>query len=98
MKSAGEKRRSMRNPDTGRVTFFVLESAKGPENRERTGTLVDSSGEGIGLVTDDGLEPGNRITYYLSGIRHSGIVMWTLDTENQYRVGVRITSKQSFSA
>ncbi len=57
----------------------------------RTGVVVDVSASGIGFLTDLPLKPGNRLTFSMTDVPHAGVVMWTLQTEKMFRVGVRFT-------
>lgn len=63
-----------------------------PESR-LTGTLIDISKNGLGFLTDVPLKPGNVLKFANFAVCNSGIVMWTLKSENNYRVGVRFVEE-----
>jgi len=99
--SNNNKRRHMRKEDARKITFSVIDHpSRSHESHgiERTGVLIDASTVGIGFVTDVPLEIGSLIRFYLAGIRHSGIVMWRLNADNEFRVGVRIIGEQHRSS
>lgn len=85
----------MDNQQTHKVEFFVENSApvqRALESR-MTGTLIDISKNGIGFFTDVPLKPGNVLKFNNFDACNSGIVMWTLRSENNYRVGVRFVEE-----
>lgn len=89
-------RQHMDNQQTNKVEFSVMNGA--PVQKEflkpkMTGTLIDISRNGIGLWTDVPLKPGNVLKFNNFDACNSGIVMWTLKTEKDYRVGVRFVEE-----
>ena len=89
-------RHHMDNQQTHKVEFSVVNGA--PVQREylepkMTGTLIDISRNGIGLWTDVTLKPGNVLKFNNFDACNSGIVMWTLQMEKNYRVGVRFVEE-----
>jgi len=93
--SRDNTRRHMDNKQTNKVEFFVENSAPVQRSVESrmTGTLIDISRNGIGFLTDVPLKPGNVLKFNNFDACNSGIVMWTLQTEQNYRVGVRFVEE-----
>jgi hypothetical protein len=83
------------NQQTHQVEFFVENNAPVQRTLESrmTGTLIDISKNGIGFLTDVPLKPGNVLKFSNFDACNSGIVMWTLRSENNYRVGVRFVEE-----
>ncbi len=78
--------------------FTVINSALeacAPFAHQKKGVLLDASSAGIGLLTSAPLEPGNYVELSISGARRSGVVMWTLNVESEYRVGVRFLGAET---
>ena len=89
-----DARQHMREHQDQNIEFSVVDPAAGYRDSAETGftgTLIDMSSNGVGFLTDTPLEPGNIITFKNIEACNCGIVMWTLKTENRYRVGVRFT-------
>jgi hypothetical protein len=85
----------MDNQQTHKVEFFVENGApvRRPLESRMTGTLIDISKNGIGFLTTVPLKPGNVLKFNNFDACNSGIVMWTLKSENNYRVGVRFVEE-----
>jgi hypothetical protein len=85
----------MDNQQTHKVEFFVEDGApvQRPLDPRMSGTLIDISRNGIGFLTDVPLKPGNVLKFNNFEACNSGIVMWTLRSENNYRVGVRFVEE-----
>ncbi len=86
----------MDNQQTHKVEFSVANNAPVPQeslDSRMTGTLIDISRNGIGFLTDVPLKPGNVLKFSNFEACNSGIVMWTLKTEQNYRVGVRFVEE-----
>jgi hypothetical protein len=79
------------------VVETVLPGSRTPAT-SCTGVVVDVSASGIGFLTDLRLRPGNRITFSMTDVPHVGVVMWTLQTEKMFRVGVRFTETNGGSS
>jgi hypothetical protein len=78
--------------------FTVINSAleaSAPFEHRKKGFLLDASSGGIGFLTSAQLEPGNYVELTVSGERRSGVVMWTLNIESEYRVGVRFLGAET---
>jgi len=56
---------------------------------ELRGTIIDMSASGIGLLTDCTLKPGNLLKFNHSDLPQLGVVMWTVNTGDKFRVGIR---------
>jgi hypothetical protein len=85
----------MDNQQTHKVEFSVENGGpveRPPESR-LSGTLIDISRNGIGFVTEVPLKPGNVLKFNNFDACNSGIVMWTLKSEKNYRVGVRFVEE-----
>jgi hypothetical protein len=85
----------MSDQQTHKVEFSVEngEPVPRPHESRMTGTLIDISRNGIGFLTDVPLKPGNVLKFDNFDVCNSGIVMWTLKSENNYRVGVRFVEE-----
>jgi hypothetical protein len=86
-------RRREQKDDRSTLTFSVIAPPAGgqvPQDRERTGVLIDASIAGIGFLTDRPVEPGSMIRFNVVGARQAGVVMWSLNAEHRYRIGVRV--------
>lgn len=82
-----------RTPNTATITYAVLDQdreCREFSNQEQTGILIDISSAGVGFITDAFLEPGSVIRLHLIDKHQAGVVMWTLNNDHQYRVGVRL--------
>lgn len=94
--SRSNKRRHMDDQQTHKVEFLVengsLVQRESPDSK-MTGTLIDISRNGIGFLTDVPLKPGNVLKFNNFEACNAGIVMWTLKTEQNYRVGVRFVEE-----
>ena len=54
-----------------------------------TGTLIDLDIVGIGLLTRIPLQPGNIVQFDHRGITKTGIVMWSVESSDNFRIQVR---------
>jgi hypothetical protein len=59
---------------------------KSPRN---TGTLIDLSNSGTGMLTDVALQPGDMVRLDHDGASKVGIVMWSVESSNNFRVQMR---------
>ncbi|HEX9020475.1 MAG TPA: hypothetical protein VF903_04390 [Nitrospirota bacterium] len=59
---------------------------QGPRN---TGTLIDLDSAGIGLLTRLPLQPGNIVKFEDGGASKLGIVMWSVESSDNFRIQVR---------
>jgi hypothetical protein len=93
--SRSNTRRLMDNQQTHKVEFSVENGAlvQRPLEPRMTGTLIDIRRNGIGFLTDVPLKPGNVLKFNNFDACDSGIVMWTLKSEQNYRVGVRFVEE-----
>lgn len=93
MTTSKDVRRQEQKDDRNTLTFSVIDPPAGgevPQDRERTGVLIDASTAGIGFLTDRPVEPGSMIRFNIVGDRQAGVVMWSLSEEHRYRIGVRV--------
>lgn len=78
---------------SGEVEFFIVENSAGPgaENRGpgNTGTLIEWSSSGTGMLTRIPLQPGNMVRLNHEGASKLGIVMWSVESSNKFRVQMR---------
>jgi hypothetical protein len=54
-----------------------------------TGTLIDLDSTGIGLTTNIPLQPGNIVKFDHEGMSKLGIVMWSVESSDNFRIQVR---------
>jgi hypothetical protein len=74
------------------VKFSVIDADIGcgkPLSFNGTGTLIDLDIVSIGLLTEIPLEPGNIVKFDHGGINKMGVVMWSVESSNNFRVQVR---------
>lgn len=74
------------------ITFTVqVAEIQKPDRgvREHTGVLVDCSSSGVGLMINHRVDPGSQIELAWFGERRAGVVMWSVNTGDRYRIGVR---------
>jgi hypothetical protein len=75
-----------------KIDFYVINSEigcgdiKSPKN---TGTLIDLDGTVMGMLTQIPLEPGNIVELDEEGTSKFGVVMWSVESSNKFRVQVR---------
>lgn len=78
---------------SGEVEFFVVENnaAPGAETRGRgnTGTLIEWSSSGTGMLTLIPLQPGDIVQLRHEGASKLGIVMWSVESSNKFRIQMR---------
>jgi len=74
------------------IDFYVINADfgcgefKSPRN---TGTLIDLDGAVMGMLTQIPLQPGNIVELDHEGTSKLGIVMWSVESSNNFRVQVR---------
>ncbi len=94
MTRSREDRQHRRTCERAEVTFKILgrvESCREVLHEiKTTGSIVDVSDEGIGLLTDHALEPGCLVKFNDLDVPNVGIIMWSLRKEGRYRVGVKL--------
>ncbi len=79
------------------VEFFVVnnsadvhyEQSKGTVN---TGTLIDLNSTGMGMLTHIQLQPGDMVRLNHGGTSALGVVMWSIESSNKFRVQMRFVS------
>lgn len=74
------------------VEFFVVEADVGcgtPLSFNGTGTLIDLDVVSIGLLTEVPLQPGNIVKFDHGGTTKTGVVMWSVESSDNFRVQVR---------
>lgn len=85
----------MKNQLTNKVAFSVMNGVpfnQKPLESKMSGTLIDISQNGLGFLTDVPLKPGNVLKFDNLDACNSGIVMWTIQSDKSYRVGVRFVA------
>lgn len=58
-------------------------------NPRNTGTLVYRDSIEMGLLTPIPLQPGNIVKFNHEGMSKLGIVMWSVESSDNYRIQVR---------
>ena len=58
-------------------------------NAMNRGTLIDLDPSGIGMLTHIPLQPGNIVKFDHGGTSKLGIVMWSVESSNRFRIQVR---------
>lgn len=59
------------------------------QNPRSTGTLIDLDSSGLGLLTQIPLQPGNIVKFEHGGASKLGIVMWSVESSDNFRIQVR---------
>ena len=80
------------DPPPGNIDFYVITTDFGCgeiKSSKNTGTLVDLTGAGMGMLTRVPLKPGNIVELGREGESRLGIVMWSVEDSTQFRVQVR---------
>ena len=54
-----------------------------------TGTLINRDVAGIGLLTQLPLQPGNIVKFEHDGTTKLGVVMWSVESSDNFRIQVR---------
>ena len=54
-----------------------------------TGTLIDLDKVSMGLLTKLPLQPGNIVKFDHGGTTRMGIVMWSVESSDNFRIQVR---------
>lgn len=86
-------RRFERRPYNETIDFFVsVFEFKELKRLNLNGTGIDISDGGIGVQVDYPLEPGHVLRFN-SKVQKAGIVIWSMKSENTYRVGVKFVQK-----
>ncbi len=92
MKNHNEKRRHQRVPYQSLINFTVLSMHESEFRRiQFDGTIMDVSEDGIGIVTDFSLQPGQVVQWddrHKRNRLHIGIVKWSQKQGDLYRAGV----------
>ncbi len=75
------------------VEFIIINNAefidgkiKSPRN---TGIVIDWDSRGTGMLTDTPLQPGDMVQVNNGGTYKTGIVMWSVESSNKFRVQMR---------
>jgi len=74
------------------VEFSVIDADLGcgkPMTLKSTGTLIDLDLVSIGLLTRLPLQPGHIVKIDHGGITKTGIVMWSVESSDNFRIQVR---------
>jgi len=75
------------------VEFVVIENHDAfNENiryQRNTGTLIDQDSSGTGMLTHVPLQPGDLVRLGQEGSSRTGIVMWSVESSNKFRVQMR---------
>jgi len=56
---------------------------------KNTATVIDRDSSGIGILTPVPLQPGNIVKFVSSGTATFGIVMWSVESADNFRIQVR---------
>jgi len=76
------------------VEFFIINKNtevgkgdyKGPRN---TGTLIALDSTGMGMLTHVPLQPGDIVELDHGGASATGIVMWSIESSDKFRIQMR---------
>lgn len=74
------------------VEFSVIDADLGcgkPMTLNSTGTLIDLDKVSMGLLTKLPLQPGNIVKFDHGGTTRMGIVMWSVESSDNFRIQVR---------
>jgi hypothetical protein len=74
------------------VEFSVIDADLGcgkPMTLNSTGTLIDIDKVSMGLLTKLPLQPGNIVKFDHGGTTRMGIVMWSVESSDNFRIQVR---------
>jgi hypothetical protein len=74
------------------VEFSVIDADLGcgkPMTVNSTGTLIDLDKVSMGLLTKLPLQPGNIVKFDHGGTTRMGIVMWSVESSDNFRIQVR---------
>ena len=74
------------------VEFSVIDADLGcgkPMTLNSTGTLIDLDKVSMGLLTKLPLQPGNVVKFDHGGTTRMGIVMWSVESADNFRIQVR---------
>jgi hypothetical protein len=74
------------------VEFSVIDADLGcgkPMTLNSTGTLIDLDKVSMGLLTKLPLQPGNIVKFDHGGTTRMGIVMWSVESLDNFRIQVR---------
>jgi hypothetical protein len=74
------------------IEFSVVDADLGcgkPMTLKSTGTLIDVDLVSIGLLTQLPLQPGHIVTINQGGTTKKGIVMWSVESSDNFRIQVR---------
>jgi len=74
------------------VEFSVIDADLGcgkPMTLNSIGTLIDLDKVSMGLLTKLPLQPGNIVKFDHGGVTKMGIVMWSVESSDNFRIQVR---------
>ena len=74
------------------IEFSILDGdnvCKRCVGEKNKATVIDRDGAGIGMLTPLPLQPGNIVKFMESGTATFGIVMWSVESADNYRIQVR---------
>lgn len=84
------KRKSTRNASYSFVSF-VIENDIATSNEVKA-AVTDISENGVGLLTDRALAPGQKIKFtrkeHQKDLPEMGVVMWTTESKEGHKVGI----------
>ena len=88
----GENRRTSRQPAIQLKCSLGLLSLTHLEMTDHVVRIVDISGGGVGVVSDEQMEPG--LVWFNTTVKdhRGGILLWSRKQDDQYRAGVRFLS------
>ena len=94
MAALTEKRRFPRVPCSEPLDFTVLTAQDTQHEKIRTsGTIIDSSPAGIGLISEFPLQPGHVLQWddmTQKGNLHMAIVKWSVQESSRHRAGLEL--------
>ena len=88
----GEHRQASRQPAIQRKCSLGLLSLTHLEKSDHVVRIVDISSGGVGIESDEQLEPG--LVCFFSGVgdHRGGILLWSRKQDDRYRAGIRFLS------
>ena len=88
----GEHRQAGRQPANQRRCFLGLLSPTHLERSDRVVRIVDISSRGVGVESDEQMEPGLVWFHTSVGDHRVGILLWSRKQDDWYRAGIRFLS------
>lgn len=82
----------LKRPHPAEIEFSILDGdnvCRQCVGEKNTATVIDRDGSGIGILTPVPLQPGNIVKFMSSGSAVFGIVMWSVESADNYRIQVR---------